>query len=166
MSTRDDSRLTHPLNVGYLVVGLVCLGIAGLWALHAADVVDTAQVGWLLPLTLVVAGAIGLVALATRGLTRRSDTSEEPYDSYEQPYEDAYDDHVTDLASLQAPAFRYPTGEGRDEPEATTVLPDVLPDARTDTQIDDGTDDETDDETDDRTEDPTTRIDPHEGGSR
>ena len=155
MSTRDDSRVTHPLNVGYLVVGLVCLGMAGLWALHAADVVDTAQVGWLLPLTLVVAGAIGLVALALRGLTRVSGGGDDPYVSDEQPYYDAYD-HVTDLATLQASAFRYPTSdepgperspdpqepEGSEEAEATTVLSDAGPDA----------------------EEPTTRI-PPEGES-
>jgi hypothetical protein len=156
MSTRDDSRLTHPLNVGYLVVGLVCLGIAGLWALHAADVVDTAQVGWLLPLTLVVAGVIGLVALAARGLTRRSGTDESyEHESYDQSYEGAYDDDVTDLATLQASAYRYPTGEDLQEreereepeqseqPEATAVLPDA----------------------EHHGDEPTTRIDP-EGGSR
>ncbi len=59
---------THPLNVSYLVLGLVFLGIAGSWALHAWDVIDAAQTRWLLPLTLVVAGAIGLVAFAARGL--------------------------------------------------------------------------------------------------
>ena len=61
---------THPTNVSYLVVGLVFLGIAGSWALRAAGIVDTSEVGWLLPLTLVVAGAIGLVAFAARHLTR------------------------------------------------------------------------------------------------
>ena len=178
MSTRDESRLTHPLNVGYLVVGLVCLGIAGLWALHAAHVVDTSQVGWLLPLTLVVAGAIGLVALAVRGLTRRSGTGEESYDAYEQAYEQPYeepyagaydvDDHVTGLPPLQASAFSYPTAgerevaqvapevapESPDSPEETTVLPAT--DTATDTATDAGG----------GAEEHTTRIDPDEGGSR
>ena len=62
---------THPLNVAYLVVGLVFLGIAGSWALHAGGVIDAGQAGWVLPLVLVLAGAIGLVAFAARGVSRR-----------------------------------------------------------------------------------------------
>jgi hypothetical protein len=65
------SSVTHPLNVAYLVVGLVFLGIAGSWALQAADVVDAGDVGWMLPTVLVVAGLIGLVAMAARGVSRR-----------------------------------------------------------------------------------------------
>jgi len=96
MSTQDDRRLTHPLNVGYLVVGLVCLGIAGLWALHAANVVDAHQLGWMVPLTLVVAGAVGLVALAARGLTRQSGGAEARYD-------DGHDGAGDPYASLDDP---------------------------------------------------------------
>jgi len=69
---------THPLNVSYLVVGLVFLGIAGSWALHAAHVVDASAVRWMVPLILVGAGAIGLVAFAARNLGR--DRSATPYD--------------------------------------------------------------------------------------
>jgi hypothetical protein len=67
---------THPLNVSYLVVGLAFLGIAGSWALHQAGVIGSTEVEWLLPLSLVVAGAIGLVAFMARGLgERRTDDS-------------------------------------------------------------------------------------------
>jgi len=59
---------THPLNVSYLVVGLIFLGLAGSWALHAADVVDLPDARWLFPLILVAAGVIGLVAFAARGI--------------------------------------------------------------------------------------------------
>jgi len=72
--TRHESRpsgLTHPLDVSYLVVGLVLLGIAGTWALRAADVVDSDQIGWLLPLVLVGAGVVGLVAFTAKGVSRR-----------------------------------------------------------------------------------------------
>ncbi|CAA9346687.1 MAG: hypothetical protein AVDCRST_MAG72-1164 [uncultured Nocardioidaceae bacterium] len=58
---------THPLNVSYLVVGLVFLGLAGSWALREAGVVDLAESAWLLPATLVAAGTIGLAAFAARG---------------------------------------------------------------------------------------------------
>jgi hypothetical protein len=61
---------THPLNVSYLVVGLVFLGIAGSWALRASNVIDSSAIRWLLPLTLVAAGVIGLVAFAAKTLTQ------------------------------------------------------------------------------------------------
>lgn len=64
---------THPLNVSYLVVGLVFLGIAGSWALRASNVIDASAIRWLLPLTLVVAGIVGLVAFAAKSLTHHDD---------------------------------------------------------------------------------------------
>lgn len=69
---------THPVNVSYLVVGLVFLGIAGSWALRESGVVDVGEVQWLLPLTLVMAGVIGLVAFAAKGISssKRTDKSE------------------------------------------------------------------------------------------
>jgi hypothetical protein len=75
---------THPLSVGYLVVGLVYLGIAGSWALRTAGVVDAGVARWLLPLTLVVAGAVGLVAFGARGARRRG--LDEDVDSPEDIY--------------------------------------------------------------------------------
>jgi hypothetical protein len=64
---------THPLNVSYLVVGLIFLGIAGFWALRTLGVVDGEDVRWLGPLLLVGAGGIGLAGFATRNLRRRDD---------------------------------------------------------------------------------------------
>ena len=68
--TPADRGITHPLNVSYLVVGLVFLGLASAWALRTAGLVDNRELGWLLPLTLVGAGAVGLVAFAAKGLSR------------------------------------------------------------------------------------------------
>ena len=80
---------TRPLNVSYLVVGLIFLGISGSWALHASGAVDTSDVQWLMPLVLVGAGAIGLIAFTAKGLTRgrgqgqREETTEEAaFDPY------------------------------------------------------------------------------------
>jgi hypothetical protein len=86
---------THPLNVSYLVVGLVFLGISGLWALRAANVIDLAGIRWLLPLTLVAAGVIGLVAFAAKGLTGRNrDRDEQEPDETGSP-----DDYTHDYTS-------------------------------------------------------------------
>jgi hypothetical protein len=61
---------THPLHVGYLVSGLVLLGIAAVWVLRQADLVELGDISWLLPLTLVLAGVLGLVAFAARNIRR------------------------------------------------------------------------------------------------
>jgi hypothetical protein len=88
---------THPLNVSYLVVGLVFLGIAGSWALHTAGVVDSGDARWLLPAVLLLAGTVGLVAFAAKGIGRRRQEREsadaysfetvEPLDVPWTPYE-------------------------------------------------------------------------------
>ena len=71
---------THPVNVSYLVVGLVFLGISGSWLLRETGVIDLGEVRWLFPLTLVAAGAIGLAAVAARSLSRsrRADSAQSP----------------------------------------------------------------------------------------
>lgn len=88
MST--NSSRTHPVNVSYLVVGLVFLGIATSWALREAGVVDLAEVRWLLPLTLVVAGVVGLGAATVKGLSHREESST----AYDYPVDDR--DHEGD----------------------------------------------------------------------
>lgn len=55
-------RRTHALSVSYLVAGLVFLGIATSWALRQIDVIDAQGVQWVMPLALVIAGTVGLVA--------------------------------------------------------------------------------------------------------
>jgi hypothetical protein len=84
---------THPLNVTYLVVGLVFLGLAGSWALRESGLVVLDDAEWLLPLMLVAAGVVGLVAAAAKGLRRRN---EDRYD--EGRYDEGrYDDTEGDL---------------------------------------------------------------------
>ena len=53
-------------SVLHLVVGLVFLGLAALWALSASGAVSSDDT-WLLPGLLVVAGAAGLVAALAGG---------------------------------------------------------------------------------------------------
>lgn len=76
---------THPLNVTYLVVGLAFLGLAGSWALRESGLVVLDDAEWLLPLMLVAAGVVGLVAAAAKGLRRPNDDryDESPYDDTE-----------------------------------------------------------------------------------
>jgi hypothetical protein len=71
---------THPLNVGYLVVGLVFLGVAASWALRTSGVVDGNDGRWLVPAVLLVSGIVGLVAFAAKGVTRSRDAGRPPYD--------------------------------------------------------------------------------------
>lgn len=68
MSPMMSRDMRHPLNVSYLVIGLVFLGIAGSWGLHQIGAIDLNGIRWLLPLVLVVAGVVGLVAFAFRSM--------------------------------------------------------------------------------------------------
>jgi hypothetical protein len=82
-----DNR-THPLNVSYLVIGLVFLGISGSWALRQTGVVAVDEIRWLLPLMLVAAGAIGLIAFAAKSVSRRDPST--PADDQTWTYDDNY----------------------------------------------------------------------------
>lgn len=75
MSEKHETSLweagRHAVNIGHLVMGLAFLGLAAIWALHAAGWVDSGDVHWLLPVPWVVAGAVGLVATTVSGAARR-----------------------------------------------------------------------------------------------
>jgi hypothetical protein len=108
---------THPLSIGYLVVGLGFLGLAGSWALRATDVIDASDAEWLLPLVLVIAGCIGLLAYAVRGLTGRRGTpapeAEAPVEEYDDLDAYGYTDRATE-------AHREDTLVIHDRPTTTT----------------------------------------------
>ena len=83
---KTPQNLTHSLNVSYLVIGLVFLGISGSWALRESGVIELDEIRWLLPLMLVAAGVVGLIAFAAKGLGRRGDTpraDDSTYDPYD-----------------------------------------------------------------------------------
>lgn len=60
----------HPVSVGHLVMGLAFLCFVGAWALVQTDVVTGDEIRWLLPIPWLVAGAVGLIAVAISGARR------------------------------------------------------------------------------------------------
>jgi hypothetical protein len=87
---------THPLNVSYLVIGLVFLAISGSWALRQVGVIDTEDVAWLGPVALIIAGGVGLVAAIAKGARKDRKSS---YDTGYTPHYDAPlpQDYTSDL---------------------------------------------------------------------
>ena len=68
--------MTRQLNIGYLVVGLIFLGISATWLLDDTGVINPEGYEWLLPAILLGAGLIGLFASLGRGLLNRPSTTE------------------------------------------------------------------------------------------
>ena len=68
---REDRCGFHPLQTGYLVIGLLAVGAALLWLLMDQGVVEVGDGGVAWSVVLVVAGAVGLIASLGRGLRRR-----------------------------------------------------------------------------------------------
>jgi hypothetical protein len=94
---------THPLNVSYLVIGLVFLGLAGSWALRESGVIDLGTAQWLLPATLVAAGAVGLIAFAVsvaRGRSHGDQYADPDADQYPDQYADEYGTAYADGAPI------------------------------------------------------------------
>ena len=57
------------MNIGQLVMGIAFLGLVGVWALIQSDLVEGADVRWLLPVPWVLAGIAGLLATTLTGKT-------------------------------------------------------------------------------------------------
>ena len=64
-------RGRHQVNVGHLVMGLAFLGLTGVWAMIQSDIVDGADIRWLLPVPWVLAGIAGLLATTLSGRGQR-----------------------------------------------------------------------------------------------
>jgi cytochrome c oxidase subunit IV len=73
---------THPISVSHLVFGVVFLGIAGVWALRQADVIDSGELQWTLPLILLIAGGAGLVASVAKTFTNQRPPIDSGYEAY------------------------------------------------------------------------------------
>lgn len=68
----------HRLEVGHLAMGVAFLGLAGVWALVAGDVVGPEGVRWLLPLPWLAAGLAGSIGLVVRGRRSSPHTASAP----------------------------------------------------------------------------------------
>lgn len=68
--SEDEPGRRNPLSVTHLVMGLVFLGVAGLWLAQEVGVVAVDDMDLLVPLLLVVVGAAGLLAGVARAARR------------------------------------------------------------------------------------------------
>ncbi|HET7735209.1 MAG TPA: hypothetical protein VFK52_04505 [Nocardioidaceae bacterium] len=77
MNTTDLDHRPRPVKIGYLVVGLVFLGLSLTWLLNETEVIEPDGFAWLLPTILLGAGLTGLFASLGRGLLSRRTTPTE-----------------------------------------------------------------------------------------
>jgi len=68
--------MNRTINIGYLVTGLVFIGLAASWGLHEAGVIEDDGFQWFLPAMLLGAGLIGLFAGLGKGIAGRRQKSE------------------------------------------------------------------------------------------
>lgn len=72
----------HPVNTGHLVMGLVFVGLVGIWALIAGDVVADDDIRWLLPIPWVGGGLIGLAVVTWTNVRSRRTASPDNHATY------------------------------------------------------------------------------------
>ena len=72
--THTQAPADRSVKIPHLVFGLLFLGIAGVWALVATNVVTGDRLTWLGPAILVGAGVIGLAASLASTRNRRDKT--------------------------------------------------------------------------------------------
>ena len=85
----------HSVKIPHLVFGLLFLGIAGIWALVAGDVITEEGLMVIAPGVLIAAGVIGLVAslASSRNRNRRSQDNH----TYDHHVEPELDDHTEEI---------------------------------------------------------------------
>ena len=67
----DPDSPFHPLQTGYLVVGLLAIGLALMWLLTERGVMDVGDGGVAFSVVLIVSGLVALAASLGRSLRRR-----------------------------------------------------------------------------------------------
>ncbi len=71
MNQYDDNPPHRQVKVAHLVFGSFFIGIAALWALTESDTISWQGTSYLVPATLLIAGAIGLGASLVGSATDR-----------------------------------------------------------------------------------------------
>ena len=69
----DQSVITswrHPVNIGHLVMGTAFAGTVIVWAIFSGGAIRDDNIGWLMGIPWVGAGAAGLVAMAVSARRR------------------------------------------------------------------------------------------------
>ena len=90
-----DHPVDRRVKVTHLVFGLFFLGLAGMWALVAGDVITADRLGIFAPAVLIVAGVTGLAASLANNNNSRS-RGEQPYDQTRQ-HDHQTDDHTEEI---------------------------------------------------------------------
>jgi hypothetical protein len=114
----------HPVNVGHLVMGLAFVGLVGVWALIEGDVVDGADIRWLLPVPWVLAGLAGLLATTLSGRDRWAErrtgwVGTEPRPDA-APYAAPYDTYTTSYDAPSGDTTAYDTTAHDTDPTEET----------------------------------------------
>ena len=91
--TTTQAPADRTVKIPHLVFGLLFLGIAGVWALVATDVITEDRLTWIGPAILVGAGVIGLAAslASTRNRRNKRQPEYQPV-SYPESSPDVYTD--------------------------------------------------------------------------
>jgi hypothetical protein len=78
----------RPVSIGYLVIGLIFIGLSGAWLLDETGVIEPQGFQWVIPTVLLGAGLIGLFASLGKGMARRRPvTQPSPLPQYGEPGE-------------------------------------------------------------------------------
>ena len=104
---------THAPSIGYLVIGLIFVGLAGSWLLNETGVMADDGFQWFVPAVLLGAGLVGLLASLGKGVFRSRNEEPETAPTFSDPAPSVPDltyDVTSDLDRKLA------------EHEATTVI--------------------------------------------
>jgi hypothetical protein len=105
-----DQPADRSVKVTHLVLGLFFLGIAGVWALVAGDVINSDSLAVLGPGILILAGVVGLAVSLASSRNRRTREARARQDLEHQT--DQQTDHTT----------AYPDQSGYDDHEPTEEI--------------------------------------------